>query len=48
MPEAAYTAALDWVDDQPLDRETHYRVRVEQRNSQRAWTSPIWVRPDRQ
>jgi hypothetical protein len=44
MPEAAYTAGLEWVDDEPLERETHYRVRVEQRNGQRAWSSPIWVR----
>jgi hypothetical protein len=43
MPEAAYTAALEWIDDEPLERETHYRARVEQRNGQRAWTSPIWV-----
>jgi hypothetical protein len=43
VPEAAYTAALDLVDDEPLTRETHYRVRVEQRNGQRAWSSPIWV-----
>ena len=25
--------------------EVHYRVRVEQRNGQRAWSSPIWVAP---
>ena len=43
MPEAAYTAALSFVDDEPLAGETHYRVRVEQRNGQRAWSSPIWV-----
>jgi hypothetical protein len=43
MPEAAYTAAVEWIDDAPLDCETHYRVRVEQRNGQRAWSSPIWV-----
>jgi hypothetical protein len=50
IPESAYTATLDWVDDDPLDGEpmpgldTHYRVRVEQRNGQRAWSSPIWVK----
>jgi hypothetical protein len=43
MPEAAYTASLVWIDDEPLEQETHYRVRVEQRNGQRAWSSPIWV-----
>jgi hypothetical protein len=36
--------AMEWEDDEPLDRETNYRVRVEQRNGQRAWSSPIWVR----
>ena len=25
--------------------EVNYRVRVEQRNGQRAWSSPIWVAP---
>jgi hypothetical protein len=43
MPESARTAALSFVDDEPLRAETHYRVRVEQRNGQRAWSSPIWV-----
>ena len=43
MPEAARTATLSVVDDERLDAETHYRVRVEQRNGQRAWSSPIWV-----
>lgn len=44
IPESGYTATLEFVDDEPLDHETHYRVRVEQRNGQRAWSSPIWVR----
>ena len=43
IPEAGYTAAFEWSDDEPLRGETHYRVRVEQRNGQRAWSSPIWV-----
>jgi hypothetical protein len=43
VPESAFSATLDWVDDSPVDRETHYRVRVEQRNGQRAWSSPIWI-----
>jgi len=45
MPEAAYTAEFAIEDDVPLAGEVHYRVRVEQRNGQRAWSSPIWVRP---
>jgi hypothetical protein len=44
IPEAGYTAEFSFVDEAPLDGETHYRVRVEQRNGQRAWSSPIWVR----
>ena len=43
IPEAGYVATLQVTDDKPLERETHYRVRVEQRNGQRAWSSPIWV-----
>jgi hypothetical protein len=43
IPKEGYTASLAFVDDEPLARETHYRVRVEQRNGQRAWSSPIWV-----
>ncbi|NQT51393.1 DUF3604 domain-containing protein, partial [bacterium] len=45
IPESGYTATLEFVDDEPLAAETHYRVRVEQRNGQRAWSSPIWVTP---
>jgi len=44
VPEAGYTACFSITDDEPLGQETHYRVRVEQRNGQRAWSSPIWVR----
>ena len=45
IPEAGYTAEHVFEDDTPLEGETHYRVRVEQRNGQRAWSSPIWVTP---
>jgi hypothetical protein len=48
IPEAAYAASLEWVDEGPLDGCTHYRVRVEQRNGQRAWSSPIWVKAKNQ
>ena len=44
IPEAAYTAEFAIEDDEPFEGEIHYRVRVEQRNAQRAWSSPIWVR----
>jgi len=43
MPEAAYTATFEIEDDEPLTGQTYYRVRVEQRNGQRAWSSPVWV-----
>ena len=43
IPESGYCAKLEITDDEPIEKETHYRVRVEQRNGQRAWSSPIWV-----
>ncbi len=43
QPECAYTATCTIVDDEPVAGETCYRVRVEQRNGQRAWSSPVWV-----
>ena len=45
MPETAWSATMEIEDDEPFDGEINYRVRVEQRNGQRAWSSPIWVRP---
>jgi hypothetical protein len=47
IPEAGYRAAWEVTDDSPVAAGTHYRVRVEQRNGQRAWSSPIWVMPSR-
>jgi hypothetical protein len=46
IPEAGYTAELSLDDADPLAGETHYRVRVEQRNAQRAWSTPIWATPE--
>jgi len=43
IPEAGYQAEFVIEDDKPITGETHYRIRVEQRNGQRAWSSPIWV-----
>lgn len=45
IPEAGYTATVTIDDDDRMDGEWNYRVRVEQRNGQRAWSSPIWVHP---
>ncbi len=45
IPEAGYRTELEIEDDEPLKEETNYRIRVEQRNGQRAWSSPIWVQP---
>ncbi len=44
IPEAGYTAAFEITDEEPLGGETNYRIRIEQRNGQKAWSSPIWVR----
>jgi hypothetical protein len=46
IPESGYSAEVVIEDDEPLKGEANYRVRVEQRNAQRAWSSPIWVRPE--
>lgn len=36
--------ALDWVDEEPLDkRENSYYVRVRQADGGLAWSSPIWL-----
>jgi len=45
IPEAGFTAEFEVDDDEPLAGEVNYRVRVEQRNAQRAWSSPVWVGP---
>jgi hypothetical protein len=45
IPEGGYAARWEYVDESPLSGETNYRIRVEYRNGQRAWSSPIWVRP---
>lgn len=42
IPEAEYAFEVDWTDTAPLERETHYRARIFQRNGQMAWSSPIW------
>lgn len=44
IPEAGYRAVFSFTDRDPLPAAgTHYRVRVEQCNGQRAWSSPIWI-----
>lgn len=45
IPEVGYQAEWAIQDDESITGEIHYRIRVEQRNGQRAWSSPIWVRP---
>ncbi|OGV73457.1 MAG: hypothetical protein A3K19_28715 [Lentisphaerae bacterium RIFOXYB12_FULL_65_16] len=46
IPETGYTAEFTVEDDEPFRNELNYRVRVEQRNGQRAWSSPVWVTPE--
>jgi len=43
IPEAGTTAQVEIEDDAPVGDGLWYRVRVTQRNGQRAWSSPIWV-----
>lgn len=43
IPEAGYAASFSMTDTDELSDKTNYRVRVEQRNGQRAWSSPIWM-----
>ena len=43
IPEAGYSANFSIADTDELSERTNYRVRVEQRNGQRAWSSPIWI-----
>ncbi|MBN2451932.1 MAG: hypothetical protein JXR77_16210 [Lentisphaeria bacterium] len=45
IPEPGTRLALDLEDDEPVGAGVTYRVRAEQRNGQRAWSSPIWVAP---
>jgi len=44
IPEPGLSAELDYVDADPPAGENFYRVRVQQRNGQAAWSSPVWVR----
>ena len=41
------SASLDYLDNAAPDGESYYHVRVQQADGQLAWSSPIWVRPDR-
>ena len=43
IPEAGYVAHVEIEDDAPVGAGLWYRVRVQQRNGQRAWSSPVWV-----
>jgi len=43
IPEDGLTASLVHEDPDPPDGESHYRVRVSQRNGNMAWSSPVWV-----
>ena len=44
IPETVRTTTLSYVEGELLTSETHYSMRVEQRYSQRTWSSAIWVR----
>ena len=44
IPESGYKTSITSTDNGELEKETHYRVRIEQRNGQKAWSSPIWFK----
>jgi hypothetical protein len=44
--EAAHTASFEVEDGEPSVGEIHWLVCVEERDSQRARSTPIWVRED--
>ncbi len=43
IPQAGYTATLEWEDTDPPEGRSFYYLRVSQLNGQLAWSSPIWV-----
>ncbi len=43
IPQASYTAAVEWVDEDLGSGPHWYYLRVSQLNGQMAWSSPIWV-----
>lgn len=45
IPSVGYEFDWELEDPEFLPGETCYRVRMEQRNGQRAWSSPIWITP---
>ena len=44
---SSFVEKLEYVDQEELNRERFYYARVTQEDGRRAWSSPIWVRPDR-
>lgn len=44
VPEVGYTVEINFRDPNPPPGVNFYRVRVHQRNGQKAWSSPIWVK----
>ena len=45
VPEAAYTAALEWVHEDTVPGRSWYYVRISELNGQMAWSSPVWFEP---
>ncbi|MCK5804637.1 MAG: DUF3604 domain-containing protein [Lentisphaeria bacterium] len=43
VPQVGFSTQFEFVDNEPLQGEANYRIRVEQRNGQKAWSSPVWV-----
>ena len=43
IPEAGYSAEVEWTDEQVAPGRSWYYLRVSQLNGQYAWSSPVWV-----
>jgi len=41
---AGASLEMNYVDNQPLQGESYYYIRVEQMDGQLAWASPVWIR----
>lgn len=44
IPQAGYQTSVVFHDSEKPGEDTWYRIRVEQRNGQKAWSSPIWFK----
>jgi hypothetical protein len=43
LPIKGRECAADWIDPRPAPGVHHYYVRVQQKDGEMAWTSPMWI-----